>query len=230
MTTHPDRFPAAPAQLFPLTRHFSYRITPLLLPFPITPNQVTAASLLFGVAGGTCFLFGQWGWDILGALLLVLSYTLDNCDGEIARVKNLYSAFGAKFDDLADSLVDAVFFAMLGIGTSESTGNAIWMWLGFAATAGAVIDYTITIYKEAQRNADPSVDRRDADARDPKKPQDAIDWIFYTFHEMSRAEFCNIILLLALFNVTWVLLPLGAAGAQIYWITALLPKARGWHV
>lgn len=218
-----------PEQLFPLTRQFSYLITPLLLRLPVTPNQVTAASLLVGLAGAACFLFGQWGWDIFGALLIVMSYTLDNCDGEIARIKNMISSFGEKLDDIADSLVDTAFFVMLGIGTTLSTGSDLWMWLGFAAAAGAVINFGINTYKKANNRPDAQSDIPITKASKPKKPEKTLDWVIFIFHKLSRAEFCNIILVLAAFNVTWVLLPLAAVGAQVYWITGLLPRVHIWH-
>jgi len=218
-----------PEQLFPLTRQFSYRITPLLLRLPVTPNQVTAVSLLAGLVGAACFLFGHWGWDILGALLIVLSYTLDNCDGEIARIKNMISTSGEKFDDIADSLVDSAFFVTLGIGTTLSTGSDLWMWLGFAAAAGAIINFGINTYKNAKNRSDSKLDRQASKASKPEKPEKIMDWIIYIFHKLSRAEFCNIILVLAVFNITWILLPLAAIGAQVYWITGLLPRVHVWH-
>jgi phosphatidylglycerophosphate synthase len=209
-----------PEQLFPLTRHFSYHLTPLLLRLPVT---------LAGLAGAACFLFGQWGWDILGALLIVMSYTLDNCDGEIAQIKNMISSSGEKFDDIADSLVDSAFFVLLGIGTTLSTGSDLWMWLGFAAAAGAAINFGINTYKNANNRPDAQSDRQTTKVSKPMKPEKTLDWVIFIFHKLSRAEFCNIILVLAVFNVTWVLLPLAAVGAQVYWITGLLPRVHIWH-
>jgi len=216
-----------PETLFPLTRHLSYRLTPLLLRYPITPNQVTLASLVIGVLGGACFGFGLWGWNAIGALLLVLAFTLDNCDGEIARAKQLFSPFGAKLDDFSDSLIDAVFFGMLGLGTATVSGERIWLWLGLATVFGTAIDYSICLYKG--RREDPSRDVRNEQASNPKKPVNRIDWFLFLFQEMSHAEFCNIILILALLDYTWVLLPLAAVGAQFYWVVALFPRARGFH-
>ncbi len=51
--------------------------------------------------------------------MLTASYTFDNCDGEVARTKKLSSEFVAKFDDMADWMVDASFFATLGYGISQ---------------------------------------------------------------------------------------------------------------
>lgn len=219
----------APGRLFPLTRHLSYWLTPLLLRTPLTPNQVTALSLLAGLGGAGCFALGTWEGGMAGAALLIVCYTLDNCDGEIARLKNLSSEWGARFDDAVDWLVDGTFFAALGYGVAVARGEPIWLWLGLAATAGATIDYAIdlVLYARARKAADART--REEEATEVRRPQDARDWLIYIFHKLSRADFCVIVLVLAVFDYVWILLPLGAVGAQAYWIADLFKRARGWH-
>ena len=57
---------AAPTQLFPLVRHLSYRLTPLLLKTAITPNQITAISLSLGLLCARLFyLRAHIAWNIL---------------------------------------------------------------------------------------------------------------------------------------------------------------------
>lgn len=219
----------APDQLFPLTRHLSYRLTPFIYRLPISPNQVTALSMLAGLAGAWCFSLGDPLWGIVGGLLLVACYTLDNCDGEIARLKSMSSEWGAHFDDLVDWLVDSAFFVGLGYGTWQAGDEILWFWFGLAAAAGASIDYVIDIIMYARAKNQPETKSREEEATDVRKPEDAVDWLIYIFHKLSRADFCVIVLGLALFDVTWVLLPLAAVGAQAYWITDLFQKARGWH-
>lgn len=238
MTSRPERAAPArpsaaalrpPGQLFPLTRQLSYPLTLALLRLPVTPNQVTGLSLLLGLAGAACFLPGRWDWGLAGAALLVAGYVLDNCDGEIARVKNLSSDFGAQLDDFADWLVDACFFAALGAGVATARGETLWLWLGLLAAGGATIDYAVDLIKQARARRDPKARSREQEAREPKRPEAALDWVIYVFHKLSRADFCLIVLALALFDQTWLLLPLGAVGAQVYWITDLFARARGYH-
>lgn len=221
---------AEPKQLFPLTRHLSRRLTPLLASTPLTPNQITGLSLAAGLAAAGFFGIGAWEWGVVGGLLLILSYTLDNCDGEIARLKGLSSEWGAKFDDLADWLIDGAFFAALGCGTWSATGEVLWLWLGLAATAGATVDYIVDLLlfarAETANDHDPT---RVEQATNIRKPQNLTDWLIYIFHKLSRADFCLIVFSLALFNSTWILLPLAAIGAQAYWVTDLFKRARGWH-
>ena len=42
--------------------------------------------------------------------------------------------------------------------------------------------------------------------------------------------FCFIVLGLALFDLTWVLLPAGAVGAQVYWAALFIRNVNEFHV
>ncbi len=230
---------APPDQLLPLTRHLSYRLTPLIHRLPISPNQVTALSMLAGLAGAWCFSYGEAQWGVIGGLFMILCYTLDNCDGEIARLKDMSSDWGAHFDDVVDWMVDSAFFIGLGYGAWQALGDIswfgltadgiLWFWFGLAAAAGATIDYAVDIVHYARTRNQPESKTREEEAKEVRKPEDFGDWLIYIFHKLSRADFCVIVFGLAVFDVTWILLPLGAIGAQAYWITDLFQKARGWH-
>jgi len=219
----------APDQVLPLTRHLSYQLTPLIYRLPISPNQVTALSMFAGLAGAWCFSYGETNWGIAGGLLLIVCYTLDNCDGEIARLKDMSSEWGAHFDDVVDWLVDSAFFLGLGVGATQAFGEPYWFWFGIAAAAGATIDYAIDIFHYARARKQSESKTREEEAKDVRKPEDFVDWLIYIFHKLSRADFCVIVFGLAVFDLTWILLPLGAIGAQAYWITDIFQKARGWH-
>ena len=162
-------------------------------------------------------------------MLLVFSYTLDNCDGEIARLKGLSSIWGAKFDDFVDWAVDSAFFTALGYGTWNVSDNIIWFWLGLVAAIGATIDYVVDLILHWRGAKGPDTKSREQEASDIRKPEDWCDWLIYVFHKLSRADFCFIVLILVLFDLVWILLPLGAVGALAYWITDLFKRARGWH-
>ena len=198
---------------------------------------MTALSLLAGLAGAWCYTLGSRDAAVTGALLYVFCYTLDNCDGEIARYRNLSSEWGARFDDLVDWLVDTAFFAALGYGTWVATGQVVWFWLGFAAAAGATIDFGIDMMALIREKRDaaaqmPAV-RSDApvaaekEAEPVSEPAKSLtDRLIYIFHTLSRADFCFIIFVLTVADFVWILLPFGAIGAQVYWMTDLYKHAR----
>ena len=52
----------------------------------------------------------------------------------------------------------------------------------------------------------------------------------FAFRKLTRADFCFIVLALALFDVVWVLLPAGAVGAQVYWLARFQRGAGDYHV
>jgi hypothetical protein len=60
-------------------------------------------------------------------------------------------------------------------------------------------------------------------------PDSGRRWALFAFRELSRADFCFIVLVLALAGWTWLLLPAGALGAHAYWVTRLFTGARDDH-
>ncbi len=219
--------------MFPLSRRVSVHVTPVLLRLPVSANQITAVSLLAGLASGLCMVQGERMWGIAGGLLLVVSYVLDNCDGEIARLKNQSSRLGMHFDTFVDAAVHTFFFVALGIGVTETTGEAAWLWLGWIAAAGSAMNYVAGFIVDA-RERRAAAHAQDSDAREEatrwRMPRGRRERIIYVFRELSRADFCFIVLALAVFDLTWVLLPAAAAGAHVYWALRFVRGVGRYHV
>ncbi len=77
----------------------------------ITPNHITIAGLLFGVASGAAFYLGN-SW--LALILLLLSGLLDLLDGSLARLTNKSGAWGGFLDVVSDRAVESaviIFYA-----------------------------------------------------------------------------------------------------------------------
>ncbi len=214
-----------PSALFPLSRQLGYFLSLILIRLPISANQVTFASMLAGLTGCAFFLKGELAWNVYGAVLLVLSYSLDYCDGVIARLKDQCSPYGAAFDDFVDWIVDTALFASLGYGTSVADGEIIWLWLGLIAAGGSTIDYAVDLVRlnrfvAGRKAAEIEVEQEAASEFETTLGQK----LFYVFHTLSRAEFCFIVLVLSVFDVAWILLPFGAVGAQAFWLGDLFRK------
>ncbi|MDA0306846.1 MAG: CDP-alcohol phosphatidyltransferase family protein [Proteobacteria bacterium] len=213
--------------LFPLVRHLSKRVTPLLARLPVTANQITVASLAFGL--GACWLLMTGGYreGVIAAGLFVVAYILDNCDGEIARLKGQSSTFGMWFDTTVDWIIHSAFFAALGVRVASVFGNDIWLWLGLIAALGGTINFFLGIYLYARdRDSDQNNDEPAPQHRDPESVS---AWVVFFFRELSRADFCFIVLGLALSGWLWVLLPAAAIGSQVYWIMQFAKGARDYH-
>lgn len=233
-----SEFPSAgsgrppPATLFPLVRHLSVRATPLLARTPLTPNQITTLSIVSGLAAVCAVLQAGQAWSVAAGVLLVLSYVLDNCDGEVAAIKNMRSVFGARLDTFGDWLVHAAFFAALGLAASDESGDTLWAWFGWMAAAGGTVNYMLGLWLDRRRATGPAAAEpaQAGDAERWDRPENAKDWVIYVFRELFRADFCFIVLALAACDLLWVLLPLAAAGAQAYWVSQIFAGGKVYHV
>ena len=225
MSTAPDR----PTGL-PLVRHLAAWVTPWLARTPVSANQVTFLSMVLGLGCAGAMARGEWAWTLGGAFLLVFAYVLDSCDGEIARIKDQCSAFGERFDTFVDWIVNTAFFAGLGVGVSRQSGEDLWLWLGLIGAAGGTINYILGFLLEARDRArttnQPAASGTAESHRDPETP---LEWGVFVFRELTRADFWLIVLALSIFDFTWVLLPAGAIGAQVYWATQFIGGAREFY-
>lgn len=89
----------------------------------IRPNHITTLRVLTGLAACACFALGGDGGMIWGGVLWLISAFLDRADGELARLGELSSPGGHLYDYYSDQLINALFFAAIGIGLRHS-------WLG----------------------------------------------------------------------------------------------------
>ncbi len=120
-----------------------------------------------------------------------------------------------------------LFFAELGYGVSQSTGEVIWLWLGVVAMVGATVNFAISQYFDPRATpGHPTVDSPEESA----DPSGIGEWVLFAFRELFRADFYFLVLILAVFDIIWVLVPLGAIGAQAYWMAHFFRAARKFHV
>lgn len=133
-----------------LIRRLSVRLTTLMLPFPITPNLITGLSVLLGVAAGVAVSAGVHRWTVVGGGLLMVSLVLDNCDGEVARVKHQFSDWGAWFDIYGDFVVNAAFMAGMAVGAWQRFDQPVYLYAG-AFALFAVTFYNGTVFRYIHR-------------------------------------------------------------------------------
>lgn len=80
----------------------------------ITPNQVTIASLIVGLAGSAVHAFVlTWTGLLVGAALFMIAHMLDALDGQLARHRKAGSVIGMYFDFFIDEL--KAYFVYLSI-------------------------------------------------------------------------------------------------------------------
>lgn len=71
--------------------------------------------------------------------MLFISLILDDCDGDIARYKNMVSSFGQRFDLLSDGAKDVALLAAVSLLAFNQFKNSWIIWVGSLAVGGTVL-------------------------------------------------------------------------------------------
>lgn len=119
----------------------------------VTPNQLTTARLLAGLAAAAAFAAGSRAGDVAGAVLFILALLLDRADGDLARLTGKTSRFGHRYDLWSDGACNALAFVGIGIGLS---GGALGAWavpLGCLAGGAVAAILLLVLWVEAAGGA-----------------------------------------------------------------------------
>ncbi|MEQ8195781.1 MAG: CDP-alcohol phosphatidyltransferase family protein [Rhodospirillales bacterium] len=117
-----------------------------LVKTPVTPNQLTIATLVIALAGSGLIATGEPSFANWGAGLFVLARFLDHFDGELARQKGTSSKFGYYLDYIAGALSYGAFFLCAGIGLRDSPLGPWALALGIAGLLSAVLSMFVNLY------------------------------------------------------------------------------------
>jgi phosphatidylglycerophosphate synthase len=117
----------------------------------LTPNAVTAASTVCGVAAGHLFFYPHLSTGIAGMLLLVFSEALDSADGQLARMTGHHSRFGRILDGVGSNLTFLSIYVHLCLRVMQHDGQAWVIPLAVVAAAShsfqcALADYYRNAY------------------------------------------------------------------------------------
>ena len=89
----------------------------------ITPNQVTASSLILSFVAAPFLVTGKHFHLLVGGIIVAAAFTLDYVDGDLARLKNLESKRGWFFDVVSDRISIIVSILSLSVGLFGNTKN-----------------------------------------------------------------------------------------------------------
>jgi len=109
-----------------LNKPVSFAMTRQLVKTDLSPNTITFVNLALAVLTALLIMNNNYGWRVLGAILMQFSSIIDGCDGEVARIKILSSRFGAWFDTIADDLANNLFWLGVFVGLFRTTGNTFY--------------------------------------------------------------------------------------------------------
>jgi archaetidylinositol phosphate synthase len=105
----------------------------------VRPNHLTTLRLLTGIAACVAFSLGTRAGMWWGGGLWLVSAFLDRADGELARIGNMMSPAGHRYDYVADVSVNTLFFVAIGFGLRNS-------WLGaWSIPLGAISGASILL-------------------------------------------------------------------------------------
>jgi phosphatidylglycerophosphate synthase len=188
-----------------IDRRLSWRLSLRLARTRIRPNQVTMINTALGL-GCAALLSSPFYWfRLCGALLFLLSITLDGVDGELARLRMLESRFGERLDVITDNVVHVAIFAGIAIGCYRLSNSSTYLYAlavllaGFGACAVSVNRAISVAGDEAHR------------------------WISNVERATGR-DFAYILVILAIFNRLYYFIWGAAVGTHVFalglwWLT-----------
>jgi phosphatidylglycerophosphate synthase len=193
-----------------LHRRCSPILTRLLVRWPVTPNQVTLASLGVGLAAATCLWRARSATMAgLGLLLYSVSVVIDHSDGEVARLTFQESTFGERLDFACDTVVHAAIALAMGATARREASTA--PLLGAAAAGGVVLSALVARFLPSRHEAGLGSMLRNLGNRDGFY---SLLGAFVVGLGLSRRR-----------SLPWVMALL-AAGSQAYWIAGLVQRLR----
>lgn len=138
-----------------LNKKISFALTKHLVKTSITPNQITVFCFILGIVGSLLLAASDWGARAAGVLLIQFSSILDGCDGEVAKLKFIFSKWGAWMDTVSDDIINNVMLVCLFWGVYRDTGNPMILNYGIA-TLGASLSVSFFIYRYLFKHKTPN--------------------------------------------------------------------------
>jgi len=142
---------AQPREYSPSPTDRVYRAFSIYLSLPLsrvgaTPNGITMAWIVIGLAGVAGLLVDSWAVRVFAALLLQLSYLLDFVDGEVARLTDRRSMVGGFLDLLGHGVLKAGLPLAVGAAAGWQTGHALLAVAGGVAAIVVVVGDALRFY------------------------------------------------------------------------------------
>ena len=118
----------------------------LLYPTRITPNQITIGAIIVGTASAIAYSTGSSEGIIIGGILILLKDILDDADGQLARVKEMYSRRGRFLDTIGDVLVNLFVFGAITIILYNQNSSVIIVLLGILSFLGITLRVSYHVF------------------------------------------------------------------------------------
>jgi phosphatidylglycerophosphate synthase len=213
-----------------LNRRLSLPISWLLCRTRVHPNHVTVVALLCALAGGLSLAQGGYAAGAIGMLLVEAGSIIDGIDGELARLKFLFSRVGQWLDTVADDLGNVAYTA--GAMWSLHLGGATWaVPLGavaltaFALTQGAQYYLIARVYRSGDLAAIPWAFQSSEFLS--QRPRGVGPWLRATAPKLLKRDFAvTLFLVCALLGHLEVILLVFSGGALTFFAVFAVQLAR----
>lgn len=169
---------------------------------PITPNQVSLASIGIGTVAGALFGLGHHEWSVVAAVLFQVSAIVDCVDGDVARSVFKESPLGKWLDLVGDQVVHAAVFVGIAVGLWRSGLHGPFPALGGSAVLGGLIAFGVVV-RGMTRKGEPN-----------RRLQRLIDGA-------TSRDFSVLVLALACAHRLEWFLWMAAVGSHVFWVLAL---------
>jgi len=114
-------------------RVFSIYLTALFVKLRFSPNLVSFLSIASAVGGGGVLMLGSYQFLVTGTAVLLFSFLLDRCDGELARYTGKLTAYGSYLEILNSNILYGSLFVGLSVGVYRYLGDITMLWFGISA-------------------------------------------------------------------------------------------------
>ena len=199
-------------------RYISLAASRLLLDTFVSPNMMTIASSLIGVAGAACFLIPTHAWRLGGALLVWLHSVLDGCDGELARIRFQESPLGADIDFWGDNVVHLALFFCIAWGFYRADQDA-WPLVAAAAASVGTLGSAIMNYRgRLERRRNPAAA---AAAAVQAQATGVVPTLTKIENMLAARDFIYLLVLLAYLNRLYEFMWATAVGSLLFFFMSL---------
>jgi phosphatidylglycerophosphate synthase len=102
-------------------------LTRPLIRLGVKPNHITTFRLISGLATVGVIAWGSGAAYVFAGFAWLFVCLLDRLDGEVARIGNMCTPGGHKFDSFVDTALSSIYFLALGVGLRDAPQPFGWI-------------------------------------------------------------------------------------------------------
>ncbi len=191
------------------SRRFSIYGTWLFLHTPLTPNMITAISVLTFFSGIGCFFLGTLLFQWVGCGLIFLSIIFDGCDGEVARYRKRASLVGTNYTEpVSHDIQYGIAFPLFAMALISTGGPWYLLLLGTVASVTKLLYRFLEIRFWLLQHGFVTDQQKIESLKQVYMQKPAYQRAFYWFNKnifSSTGVFITLVVFVAIGRVEWYL-------------------------